>query len=59
MKYFKVSEPVCFSDHCPIKFSMKTGKVLGSGNIINIDEFVGLEHSFTWTKDRAENLSRC
>ena len=56
IQYFKVLQPLFFSDHCPIKISLEIGNLVDDGKIY-FDEFVDLEQAFEWSENSGAELS--
>ena len=50
VQYFKVLDPVWFSDHCPVKMSLSIGLTFDEVPI-ETKEFIELEQSFQWSEE--------
>ena len=56
VQFFKVLDPVWFSDHCPVKMSLTIGHSIDE-NPINRSEFVGLDETFQWSEEGSYKFS--
>ena len=50
VQHFKVLDPVWFSDHCPIQFSVETDQYIFEEEI-DMSKFQELEQCFHWTPE--------
>ena len=57
VQYFKVLQPLRFSDHCPVKIYLEIGSLVEEGKI-NFDEFVDLEQTFEWSENSSAEFSK-
>ena len=56
VQFFKVFDPVWFSDHCPVKMSLTTGHSIDETHI-NRSEFVELDETFQWSEEGSNKSS--
>ena len=56
VQFFKVLDPVWFSDHCPVKMSLTIGHSVDE-NPINRSEFVELDETFQWSEEGSYKFS--
>ena len=49
VQYFRVLDPVWYSDHCPIEMSLSVGHILNQIPI-NRDHFIPLDQDFQWSE---------
>ena len=50
IQYFRVLDPVWFSDHCPIEMSLRIGHNMARMPI-DSNEFIELEQDFQWSEE--------
>ena len=56
IQYFKVNEPVWFSDHCPIQLSIESDQFCITREV-DKSQFLELDDSFIWTEEGAAKFS--
>ena len=56
VQFFKVLDPVWFSDHCPVKMSLIIGHSVDE-TPINRSEFVELDETFQWSEEGSYKFS--
>ena len=56
IQYFKVNEPVWFSDHCPIQLSIEPDQFCITREV-DKSQFLELHDSFIWTEEGATKFS--
>ena len=56
VQFFKVLDPVWFSDHCPVKMSLTIGHSVDEIPI-NRSEFVELDETFQWSEEGSYKFS--
>ena len=57
VQYFKVLDPVWFSDHCPIQFSVETDQYIFEEEI-DMSKFQKLDQCFHWTPEGQKQFSQ-
>ena len=56
VQYFRVLDPVWYSDHCPVEMSLSIGHILNQIPI-NRDDFVPLDQDFQLSEEAAYQFS--
>ena len=56
VQYFRVLDPVWYSDHCPVEMSLSIGHILNQIPIIR-DDFIPLDQDFQWSEEAAYQFS--